>query len=1235
MKKIFFIFIIFVLTLNDLISQTHKPSLERVDASYRRRTEIDGNNVRTSVFNFCFSGRTGGGQGIPYEWPKNTGRVYVALVGLFVGAEVRLNDGSTARIVDLPTFRQSPLGESWNMEPLPGYFNLEDGKISKSDEPTTWPSFWPDKIDDLKDPGWRKESSTNTDDLPNRAAWNGYFGKNQFSADQEMFYRVGDDNYNRPTFNYTPDTTDITRKGLGLIIDSRVMEWSQVSVSDAVFFIHEVKNDGTKNLNKVGVSLWLADFVGGDGDSQDDKPDFDLIRDIAFSFDNDGVSSFPPFQGTFVGAAATLYLETPGNATDRVDNDGDGETGGDKISSNIIVGEISGDLLDNNSNGLIDEDSTHIPFGQQVGVSYADGIDNNSNGEVGSPVVTNQMIAQANLDDVNGFKWKRWPSSPERDTLQNGIIHLITLEAGDLGKKFADNIDNNNDCKNSWPLVTKEMVTTASTDLLKRFKVPNTKIILYDLDSSDIGKKYINIDGGKDGAIDENIDEMMNESRDDGIDNDNDWNILTDDVGLDGSPGTGDLGEGDGKPTSGRNTQFPGEPNIDKVDVSEADQIGLTNVQYKAAGAINFSTTPDIFYWAEFLIPGKFVNPAAIPVGESDLFVSSGLFPLKPGQIERISYSVVFGNAVRAGNADISGAKADALRKREYAQLAYNEDYQFAQAPLEPTLTAVASDKKVTLYWNDIAEKSIDRFLQGITGANPQDFEGYKIYRSTDPAFEDARIITDAYGSPAPFLKPIVTFDKINGIKGFHPVAYNGVQFDLGNDLGIVHSWVDTTVQNGQKYYYAIRAYDQGFTPLNIAPSESNLKINFDNLTGKIKSIGTSVAIVTPEAPVAGYENANFKNVNHSKGSSTGKVFFEIIDQTKIKDNHKYSLTFADTVISGGDNAPDTFRTKNYTLKDITDSQNIITLINKNSNLEIGAEQPLIDGFRIRLFNETTFGVNKSLSRWSSDAIYPYLFEQWIGGFTRGLQKPSDYKIIFGNIGIDTSKSLSIYSDLFSQDPPLPSKPVNFKVINSSENKKIDFAFWEFDLQGGEGALTGNNTEQDIIVFFEKNTKDSLVSTWKVALNINSNITGKRFPTIGDTLTVVLSKIFSKDDVFEFSTVAQKENKDLAKSEMNKIKVVPNPYISASTWEERNPFNTGRGPRTIHFTHLPKECTIRIYTINGELVNTINHNSSLLDGTAEWNLLTRDNLSASYGIYIYHIDAPEIGEKIGKFAIIK
>ena len=42
--------------------------------------------------------------------------------------------------------------------------------------------------------------------------------------------------------------------------------------------------------------------------------------------------------------------------------------------------------------------------------------------------------------------------------------------------------------------------------------------------------------------------------------------------------------------------------------------------------------------------------------------------------------------------------------------------------------------------------------------------------------------------------------------------------------------------------------------------------------------------------------------------------------------------------------------------------------------------------------------------------------------------------------------------------------------------------------------------------------------------------------------------------------------------------------------------------------------------------------------TIDWyiqQVLTEDNLSAAYGMYIYHVDAPNIGEKIGKLAIVK
>ena len=68
---------------------------------------------------------------------------------------------------------------------------------------------------------------------------------------------------------------------------------------------------------------------------------------------------------------------------------------------------------------------------------------------------------------------------------------------------------------------------------------------------------------------------------------------------------------------------------------------------------------------------------------------------------------------------------------------------------------------------------------------------------------------------------------------------------------------------------------------------------------------------------------------------------------------------------------------------------------------------------------------------------------------------------------------------------------------------------------------------------------------------------------------------------------------------------------------------------------MPSKCTIRIYTISGELVKTIHHSSPMDSGTGRWDLLTDDNLAASYGIYVYHVEAENIGEKIGKVAIVK
>lgn len=1178
---------------------------------------MEGNQIRTTVWNFGLTGRISGvpiTEQTPYEWPKNTGQVYLAVAGIAVGAEVVDDKGQTQRIISRMHYLESPEKKSWNFEPIPGYYNERNPEgFATSNDPKTWPNSWPDKKGDVSDPGW-----------PGK--WNGYFGKDIFNADQEMFFRASDNLYDRYSY-YFPDTTDFKRKGLGLILDTRLMAWSQILVQDALFILFKIKNDGTKPLNKVGVTIVWADFVGGEG--KDNLTEFDLLNDIAWSRNRDNRSPDPAFGSDPVGIVAGAFLETPGNAVDRIDNDGDGETNGPKITAALLVGESDPlisledprryDGIDNNGNGLIDESTTHIAFQDQAGVSYADRIDQNGNAEAGSPVVTQAMVNQS-----AGDKWKRWPPNPENDP----IVHLIMVESDDIGRAYVDFIDNDGDGETGSPVITQGMIDIASADApYYRYKVPGTKIILYDVKQEDLGKKYADgIDNDNNGAVDEymdeGIDEMIDESRNNGIDDDGDWNPLTDDVGLDGVANTGDPGEGDGKPTSGARFGLPGEPNVDVTDVSETDQIGITGSFYKTSNEW-ISTYSDIFIWYNFMVPGNFFDPANIVADDYNLYVSSGLFPLQPGQTEPISLAVILANGpVQDPNGQFR--KQEVLRKRVRAQETYNNDYQFANAPITPKLTAVPGNNKVTLYWDDEAEKSVDRFIQNI-GGNGKDFEGYRIYRSSDPAFQDAKVITNAQGTPT-FRLPIAQFDLKDGIVGYDSIGFEGTHFDLGKDTGLQHSFVDSTIKNGFTYYYAITSYDFGYVPGKIAPSECDISISL-NPDGSVKKIGQNVVKVIPEAPAAGYVPSTLGKIDLVKGTTAGQIFYTIVDPNLIKEGHVYHITFQDSILPKTTTKPPIFTTKNFTLFDSTAN---VVLIDKNPTIAKDFEYPLTDGFRLSFRNSTVEFLSTE-SKWNKPNEVPqFSFDRVVADDASGTEAPYDYTIIFGPVGIDTSRAGTIDFEDF------PAKPVNFKVYNNSKNQFIDFVFVEVDITGGPGKLTARKGGfRDRIAFLERIGTNTVYTWWFSLGTVPDTTRGYRFPQEGDTAVVRLKKPFLSYDQFRFVGKRSYIDNELARIDLDKIKVVPNPYLANALWEPKNPYSSGRGPRSIHFTHLPSKCTIRIFTVNGELVREIEHNSPFNNGTAEWNLLTRDNLSASYGIYIYHVDAPGIGKKAGKFAIIK
>ena len=96
---------------------------------------------------------------------------------------------------------------------------------------------------------------------------------------------------------------------------------------------------------------------------------------------------------------------------------------------------------------------------------------------------------------------------------------------------------------------------------------------------------------------------------------------------------------------------------------------------------------------------------------------------------------------------------------------------------------------------------------------------------------------------------------------------------------------------------------------------------------------------------------------------------------------------------------------------------------------------------------------------------------------------------------------------------------------------------------------------------------------------------------------------------------------------LDNIKVVPNPYHDLSVM-----YNYPGEPNKLMFINLPPQCTIKIYTMSGDLVKTLDHT----DGTSEeaWNQVTEFNQLIYTGVYLYIVES-DMGAKVGKFVVVR
>lgn len=695
-----------------------------------------------------------------------------------------------------------------------------------------------------------------------------------------------------------------------------------------------------------------------------------------------------------------------------------------------------------------------------------------------------------------------------------------------------------------------------------------------------------------------------------------DYEPLNDDIGSDGiGPDQEDYFGPDPDGTEANGKSDLGEPNFEFTDNDESDQVGLTSFYLRD---VDNTMANDEQYWNLEITPGVFnVRPGY----QRDIAWSYGSGYVKfSGQEKTHKYAIAF----LFGNDE-----PDILRNKKTMQVIYDEDYNFTKAPRKPQLTAIGGNKKVYLQWDDRAEKSKDPIYGN-------DFEAYYIYKSTDPTFGDIKTITDAFGNPFLF-KPLAIYDIKNGLTGIHPVRIGselgtssdlGVSYNMGNDSGIKHFFEDSDVVNGRTYYYAVvsvdRGYHSSFYPkytdreglLSISPTECTSIIQTD-LLGRAIQTDVNTAVVVPFEYSAGWNEPKVSgNIVHATGNGTGSIDVEVVNPLQVVPNNKYKVKFLD------DGSHEAYSTK-YT--GVTSS---VAVVDVTNNVTLGALTNLSDatakeefvnhGIRIKITNETT---KIDTAYWKTGNSNLVLKSTTVEDFGKVIPRDYEIRIVAkGAASAVNNNNLPTNFEVWDVTNPDSSFKVRYRYVNTNE---------QADLVG----VLSDGDKIQLVSDFSTTTR-----LWIFQVNFPSTLTTEQKvnPNVGDIITIKTKKSFDRNDTFEFAMIGNDTNNEKLKSDLDNIYTVPDPYVAVSTLERKVINDTeGRGDRRIDFVNLPNSCKISIFTVSGQLVRNIDHQTTSNKSRAIWDLRTNDGLEISHGVYLWVVEVPGVGKKLGRLAVIK
>ncbi len=606
----------------------------------------------------------------------------------------------------------------------------------------------------------------------------------------------------------------------------------------------------------------------------------------------------------------------------------------------------------------------------------------------------------------------------------------------------------------------------------------------------------------------------------------------------------------------------------------------------------------------------------------------------------------------------------------DFAQKVYDNNFQLPDPPARPVVKVTNLRNEIVLSWGQDSEENHGDFP----------FEGYALFQGPS--------------RNGPWTDTLMWSDLVNGMAGIIDYRFsNAAGQDLpyvakpGTDGGLQRYFStsrDVTdggdLTNYTEYFFRVEAYSAD----TLQPNGEKTLTSATVVTVMPQSQSTGTEVVATTDDTLAWD--------HSLGASDGSITVEVVDPTAITGD-AYKVTFDDdgwnvintstgeTVVSGWTNQGteglddfpivDGLLIKAFGPPLEGNDWDYASADPANISPVALADDPEYEGGRWftggghggelffgGVFMEPNFWGLTSLApaeyptvevRWRPMASYTDLTGD--GAYTIGEPFVVDDPLQTQGAFMYTGFSGDTYEGFF--DVPFTAwdvtDPVNPRQLNVAMRDRDGNLAWNLHFEttdpllpnGGDlrynytwilntdydatGTMYGDGTGGTIDFWGYADGDGVWDAAWVMWMDDRGN---------GGTLaeecifTLIPNFVNSAADEYTFTTAGYEPSVATTGAEnlLDNIKAVPNPYYLYSEYDD------GLYNRNLKFINLPAECRIDIYNLGGDLVRSV-EKEDLAATELTWDLLNSSGVPVGSGIYIYVIDAPAFGQKIGKMAI--